>query len=126
MVEGINVADFHLALIGAVALGNPLHQNICVCAQVNHNIRGRDLFCQRFMNVEVSFQLVPFKVGFCKKPVLIEGVVGNQPGISLKRFLDAFTLLMISAEQKKDLCLKSIPLAIAVKVAQKGVFFKYF
>ena len=126
LVELIDVAAFHVALVGAIAHGDPFHQRVGARAQVNHQLGFGDLLGQRFLHTVIHLQFVAAQVDAGKEGVLLEGIVRNERLGLGQPVADVAALLMVAAEQEEDLRLEGVALAVGVKVAQKGVLFKDF
>jgi len=125
-VELINISPVHIPLVGAVAVGNTLHERIRASAQVDHQVRLGDFLCQGCMHAVIYSQLIAFQVDAGKQRIFIKGVIGDNHMSGSQSFGDDLMLLLVAAEQEEDLRLEGIAAAVAIKVGEEGIFLENF
>src|SRR3990172_8097785 len=78
------------------------------------------------MHLAIHNQLIAFQVDACKERIFCEGVICDQVFFGIKNLGDAVVLLMVAAEQKENLGLKSISCSVCVKIGEEWILLKYF
>jgi hypothetical protein len=121
-VELFDVGTLHVALVGAVAQGDALHEGVGAGAQVDEQVRHGDLLGQGFMDALVHLQFIPSQVDAGEEGVLGEGVIGKQGFAGGDDGRDAAALLVVAAEQEEDLGLEGIAGPVGVEIGEEGVF----
>jgi len=93
--------------------------------QVDDQVGFGDFFTEGSMNTAVHRQLVVLQVEPGKQLIFGKGVVGDEHALA-QCLWHRLVLLMVAAEQEKELGLKRQAVAILVKTRQKRIFLKHF
>lgn len=122
----MDVGAFHLAFVRAVAQGNALHERIGGGLQINEQVGSLDLFGERFMYLVIHLEFIALEVDAGEERVFGKGVISEQIFSGADHFMDGAALLVIAAQQKEDLGLKSIALTVAIKIREERILLEDF
>jgi hypothetical protein len=120
--QGRDVLGRHAPLVGPVAQGDALHQGRRARAQVDHEVGSHDALGEGAVQPLVGVQFVTVQVQVREQAVLGEGIVAEERLPRQEAW--HLALLVIAAEQEKDLRLEREPLAVGVKVGEEGILLK--